>query len=206
MAAILERLTQNLLDEDVVKHFTTFANVGQNVLGVRRRLIGEEIRESSGRKGNLKVATLELYPDGPRLYDFKPLVVHVTVAGVPHRVPHSFGYWHINDMDEVYLPLPGTEPDTLGHFIVLMQRQGPNEGESFAWYCGQCYTLMHESRYDSGQFGIAGFWKAEAAAVRRYNSDEAHRTCPECGTINPRGYCAERTKDSPGEAAARLLW
>ena len=206
MAAILEERTQNLLDEEVVKHFTTFANVGQNVLGVRRRMIGAEIRESSGRKGNLKVETLELYPDGPRRYAFKSMVIHVTSAGIPHRVPHSFGYWHINDMDEIYIPLPGAEADAPGHFIVLMQRQGPKEGESFAWYCEQCYTLMYESRYDSGTFGIAGFWKAEAAAVRKYNSDEGHRTCPECRTINPRGYCATRTKDTLEEAAARLLW
>jgi hypothetical protein len=204
----LELEAWNLLDDQIVKHYMTFANAGQNVLGVRRRLMDNaEVRESSARKGDIKITSLELHPDGPHLYAFKPLVIHVTAAGVPHRVPHSFGFWHINDLDEMYLALPASEPGQLGHFVVLMQRPRASDTESFAWYCEQCYTMLHEVHYRSGELGgIAGFWKAETEAVRRYNGDEANRRCPECGLLNPRAYCGARVKDTPEEAEARLLW
>lgn len=51
----LENALENLLDDDVVKHFMTFANAGQNVLGVRRRLMGEAVYEASARKGELNL-------------------------------------------------------------------------------------------------------------------------------------------------------
>jgi hypothetical protein len=197
----------NLLEERVSKRFLTFASAGDNVLGVRRRDIGrDEVRESSTRKGQISVVALELLPEGPQLHTFKAMRIHVTVAGVPHRVPHSFGYWHINDMDELYLPLPSANPNAPGHFVVLMQQPHGKQGESFAWYCERCLTLLHEYRYASGVHGIAGFWRAEMAAVREYNDDVANRTCPECGLENPLAYCAARSKDLPAETAARELW
>lgn len=198
----------NLLDEQAVKRYMTFANAGQNVLGVRRRLIANgEVREVSKRKGDIKITALELHPDGPHLYAFQPLVIHVTAAGVPHRVPHSFGFWHINDLDEMYLGLPASADSELGHFIVLMQRPRAGDCESFAWYCERCFTMLHEAHFRSGELGgIAGFWKAETEAVRHYNSDDAHRMCPECGLLNPRAYCGARIKDTPEEAEARQLW
>src|ERR1700691_1053310 len=109
----------DFLDETIVGKFSTFREVGQNIFGIRRRAVSHETIIDP-RKGNVAGA-LELGPKGVVAMPHKPLHVHVTVAGTPHRVAHSFGFWHVNDMDELYLPLPGVPGDPLGHAIVIMQ-------------------------------------------------------------------------------------
>ena len=176
----------DFLADEVIGKFSTFRTVGQNIYGIRRRAISRT-DVIDPRKGNVADVVV-LGPKGIVSLPHQPLHVQVTTAGTPHRVTHSFGYWHVNDMDEVYLPLPHIEGDTFGHFLVIMQTPTGKEGESFAWYCRDCLTLHYELRYRTGAFGLQGFWKAEERAVRDYNSDPKNRTCPECGTINPLGY------------------
>jgi hypothetical protein len=130
----------------------------------------------------------------------------VTTGGTPHRVAHNFGFWHVNDMDELYLPLPSLPGDPLGHMVVIQETPLGNEGESFAWYCEDCLTMLFELHYDTGKFGLQGFWKAEERAVRTYNSDPKHRICPECGHVNPLGYCWNSAKDTAEEREARAIW
>ncbi len=125
--------------------------------------------------------------------------LHVTAGGTPHRVPHSMGYWHINDMDELYLPLPSAPGDPLGHNVIVMQNPTGKEGESWAWYCETCLTLLFERHHVTGTLGM-DFKKSELA-VREYNSDPKHRTCPDCGTVNPIGYCWNPAKDTAEEHA-----
>jgi len=78
-------------------------------------------------------------------------------------------------MDELYLPVPGATDDELGYFLVIMQTPKGNEGESFAWYCQKCITLLYEVRYHSGELGLKNFWRAEVNAVREYNRDAKNR-------------------------------
>lgn len=146
----------------------------------------------------------ELGPDGIHELNFTPMRFHVTRAGTPHRVPHSFGYWHINDLDEVYLAIPAPEGDVRGHFIVVMQKPAGKEGESFAWYCEACLTLVHEYRFDHGRLGLNEFWRAETAAVASFN--DTLRRCPECGHVNPLAYTWNTVKDTPALTASRLHW
>jgi hypothetical protein len=54
--------------------------------------------------------------------------------------------------------------------------------------------------------GLNGFFKGSENAVRTYNSDVRYRTCPECGHVNPMGYCWNPAKDTAEERAARALW
>jgi hypothetical protein len=194
----------DFLADHVIGKFSTFRTVGQNIYGIRRRAISRT-DVIDPRKGNVADVVV-LGPEGIVALPHRPLHVQVTTAGTPHRVTHSFGYWHVNDMDEVYLPLPHLEGDEFGHFLVIMQTPTGKEGESFAWYCRACLTLHYELRYRTGEFGLQGFWKAEERAVRDYNSDPENRTCPECGMVNPLGYCWNTAKDSPDERAARAIW
>jgi hypothetical protein len=194
----------DFFEDKVVKRFTGFRTAGQNIYGIRRRAITRtEIIDP--RKGNVADA-LELGPRGVVKAHFEPMRVHVTTGGTPHRVEHSFGFWHINDMDELYLPLPRLPGDEFGNFVVIMQTPVGNEGESFAWYCQNCLTLLYEHRYDSGIHGLDGFWKTEDIAIRAYNEDVTKRTCPDCGTVNPLGYAWNSAKDTPEQTRAREIW
>lgn len=195
----------DFFQDKIVSKFSTFRTVGQNIYGIRRRAISMASGIVDPRKGNISGA-LEMGPKGVASITHKPMQIHVTTGGTPHRVAHSFGFWHVNDMDEVYLGLPNLEGDPLGHYLVIMQTPVGNEGESFAWYCQECLTLHYELRYETGQFGLQGFWKAEDRAVRDYNSDQKNRTCPQCGFINPLGYCWNSAKDTPEQRAARAIW
>jgi hypothetical protein len=194
----------DLLADSVLGHFSTFRAVGHNIYGIRRRLITADAIDDP-KKGNIG-HYLELGPKGIEQGSHHPLQLRVTAAGMPHRVLHNFGYWHINDKDELYLPIPGEGPQGQGYFVIVQGRPTGKENDSFAWYCEKCMTLLYDFVVETGEVGLAGFWKGEQEAVRRYNADVRLRTCPECAHVNPRGYCWNKAKDTPEEAQARLYW
>lgn len=202
----LERVAEDwdFLAERVLPRFSTFKPLGQNIYGIRRRAI------TAGGVTDLKKGSysgsVEMSPSGIVTWEPMPFHLHITSAGTPHRVQHSFGYWHINDVDEMYLPMPGEGPDDLGYFILLMAMPVEGQGDRFAWYCERCLTMMHEEIYPTGDAGFNGFWRAERAAVDAYNADPARRRCPECDHVNPLGYCWNTNKDSEAERQARALW
>ncbi|HEV8019749.1 MAG TPA: hypothetical protein VGP41_00725 [Candidatus Lustribacter sp.] len=199
----LDRLGDwDFFDEKVIGKFSGFRAASGNVFGLRRRIIDREsiYDEKKGPYGDM----FELAPGGIHHVTVVPMKFHVTNAGTPHRVPHSFGYWHINDLDEVYVAIPAPEGETRGHFVVVMQKPVGKEGESFAWYCEACLLLIDEYRFDHGRLGLNEFWRAEMEAVARHN--EGDRQCPECGHVNPLGYTWNTVKDTAELKAARLHW
>ncbi|HEY7061830.1 MAG TPA: hypothetical protein VII06_10135 [Chloroflexota bacterium] len=202
----LERVAEDwdFLAERVLPRFSTFKPVGQNIYGIRRRHIGDA-GVTDLKKGSI-TEHFEMGPSGLIQWEHKPFQLHITTAGTPHHVSHNFGYWHINDMDELYLPMPGATPDELGYFILLMGAPGQGETDRFVWYCQNCLTIMHEFIYPTGDDGFNGFWRAERTAVDEYNSDRAHGRCPECDTQNPAAYCWNFNKDSPLEREGRTAW
>ncbi len=203
----LEKIVEDwdFLQEKVIGRFSTFLPYGQNIYGIRRRNISFSQGVVDPRKGSIS-EMWELSPKGIVSLQFQPLNTHFTFSGTPHRVPHSFGYWHINDKDEFYVKLPATEEGELGYSFTIMGMPSGDECDRFAWYCEECLTLMHEEVYETGRMGFEGFWKAEYEAVKSYNSDIQHRTCPECGRVNPLGYCWSTNKDTPEQKEARLKW
>jgi hypothetical protein len=194
----------DFLAETVVAKFTMFRPMGQNIYGIRRRAVSRTAVVDP-KKGDVS-ASLELGPKGIIEVQHQPMHIHVTTAGTPHRVAHSFGYWHINDMDEIYLPLPNQEGDPLGHYLVIMQTPTGNEGDTYAWYCLKCLTLLFERHHRTGEFGMQGLFKCSELGVRQFNAEPALRTCPECGFLNPLAYCWNTAKDTPAERAARAIW
>lgn len=202
----LERIADDwdFFQERILPHFSTFRPHGHNVFGVRRRIVSAK-GVNDPKKGNIS-RYLELGPHGVEESQHNPLEIKVTSAGVPHRVCHNFGYWHINDKDELYFGIPGLSETEPGHFVVIMGRPKDDETDGFAWYCEKCMTLLHEVVVETGRRGFSTFWKGEQDAVRRYNADLKLRTCVECGHVNPLGYCWNKAKDTPEEAIARTYW
>jgi hypothetical protein len=192
------------LSDKVVAHFSTFKEAGQNILGLRRRMISSATMNDP-KKGNIS-RVLELNGSGFEERQHDALSLRVTAAGNPHRVMHNFGYWHINDKDELYLPIPAEFSDQLGYYVVIMGKPKGSEIDSFAWYCEKCETLLHDHVVETSKTGLAGFWRGERAAVNGYNGDINLRTCPECNHVNPLAYCWNKAKDTPAEAEARLCW
>ncbi len=193
------------LNEKVLKHYSTFKVAGHNIFGLRRRFISYANGMNDPKKGNIS-RFFELGPKGVSEGTNDPLNLRITTAGTPHRVAHNFGYWHINDKDELYIPIPSASDDEMGHYVVVMGLPKGCETDSFAWYCEECGTLLYDHVIETGQTGLAGFWKGEREAVNRYNLSPHLRHCPECNHVNPHGYCWNKAKDTPEEAAARLHW
>ena len=194
----------NLLADDAIRQFFGFKGTGDNIIGIRN--IERATVAQLGEK-TVPVAlpairkNYEIGPQGvievPRI----PYSAHVTRAGTPHRTQHVFGYWHINDKDEIIIPLP-PDGDRPGRVLIIMGMPAGTETDRFAWYCDKCLTLlfMREStNFDK-------FWAAELAAVRDYNADPEHQICPTCGHHNPLAYSGMQQADRPEEREARFLW
>lgn len=112
---------------------------------------------------------------------------------------------HINDKDEIIIPVPGVNGDA-DHIIIIMGRPNGDETDRAAWYCEKCVSLLHMSERLTGRQGFDGFWRWELEAVRTYNSDIRHRTCWNCGHVNPLGYTAFHSQDTPETREARRQW
>ncbi len=102
----------------------------------------------------------------------------MTTGGTPApRSRYNFGFWHINDLDELYLTLPSPRPGDPAYMIVIMQHPDGTEGECFAEYCEVvCLTLMFERHYNTAGSVSKDFFKAndEAIIERRLRSGLPH--------------------------------
>ncbi|HLH76060.1 MAG TPA: hypothetical protein VKV28_04555 [Candidatus Binataceae bacterium] len=112
--------------------------------------------------------------------------MNVMPALVPHTVRGLYGYWHINEEDELTIPIPLNN----GESVVVLLEGMPKAGrwDRFVQFCRTCNRRIHEHGVKTGEVGIAGFWKAEEQAIAQFNGDLKLRTCPDCGTVNRHAY------------------
>jgi hypothetical protein len=185
----------DLRDERELRKFIGFTPVGENFLGVRRR--ATKLMEEDA---------YEIGPNGIVAPRRDPFGIYIVYGGTPHHTRGLFGYWHINDVDEVYITIGGASPEDEATRLIFMRQPRSGERDMFAWYCEQCVTLLYCSVYPTGDLGFQGFWRAEDEAVRTFNSDPKLRTCPNCGAEHPLGYRYMANKNTPAEEAARGLF
>lgn len=198
----------DFLDDKIIRKFSMFRPLGDNIYGIRA--ISHETPDSIGvRKASTDLVktrkNLEIGPQGIVEVARTPCTVHVTLAGTPHHTQHMFGFWHINDKDEIIIPMPpsGTMP---GYLLIIMGQPTENESDRFAWYCERCANLLFMREYVTGTAGFQGMQRCEHAAIAEYNNNVGHRTCDECGHINPLGYGGNSERDTPAEREARKMW
>jgi hypothetical protein len=200
----------NFLHENVIQKFFGFRPVGDNVYGARSITLDAPQSVGAPKQGPMDLVktrrNFELGPQGVVQVAREPLSVHVTRAGTPHHTEFLFGYWHINDKDEIIVSLPPAAPGEPAHLAIVMGFPKPNETDRMAWYCEQCTSLVHMSELHTGLDGFSRFWQWEKAAVREYNAEVKRRTCRECGHVNSVGYSAFPNNDSDEERAARAAW
>jgi hypothetical protein len=200
----------DFLNEKVLPKFMGFRPVGDNVFGMRQILL-ETPKTAAEQRGTGPVNAVphrrhfEIGPKGVMQIKRTPLVAHVTLAGTPHHTEFVYGYWHINDMDEISVDVPPSAGRP-GYVILIQGHPKGNEADRIAWYCENCTEQVHMSELVTGNLGFKEFWTWERAAVRHYNADPKIRTCWNCGHVNPLGYCGFATNDTPEEREQRLKW
>jgi hypothetical protein len=205
----------NFLDERVISRFMAFKPVGHNIFGARAITLDAPpvAREQEARTTKKRLLELvktrrnfEIGPEGIVQVGRDPMCMHVTCAGTPHRTEFLFGYWHINDRDEIILPLPPAASAQPAHLLIVMGLPKKNETDRIGWYCLECANLLFIRELVTGESGFSKFWQFERAVVSEFNSDEAHHTCKQCGHVNPLGYCAFPNLDTEAERASRMQW
>jgi ribosomal protein S27AE len=196
----------DFLNERVIQRYMgKFVPTGDSVIGVRRTVPS---LEDGGRPLDMVPTrrNFEIGPNGVVQVAREPLTVHVTASGTPHHTEHLFGYWHINDKDEIILPLPPVSDERPAHLLIIMGRPTGKETDRIAFYCERCTALVFMRELITGNYAFQHFWRWERESVDEYNSSEQNRTCPECGHVNFHGYTAFPTQDDENMRKARRAW
>ncbi len=81
---------------------------------------------------------------------------------LPPRVPHS----------------PQRMPDSVG--LVIERRRLPHEQDGLLWYCERCNHKLYEE-----YFTLKNIETDFPPVFDRFYSSRAHRTCTQCGHLNP---------------------
>ena len=199
----------DFMAENVISKFFGFRPVGDNVYGIRaithesQKTLGVEKHTPMDLAKNRR--NFEIGPQGVVQVARTPLTLHVTRVGTPHHTEFLFGYWHINDKDEIIIPLPPTETQP-GHLVIVMGHPKENETDRIAWYCEKCNNLVFMRELVTGTEGFTRFFQWEHAVVREYNSDPKNRVCWNCGHQHEVGYTAFPSRDTPEERESRMKW
>lgn len=81
---------------------------------------------------------------------------------LPANVPHS----------------PQRFPDTVG--LVIERRRVAGEQDGLQWYCENCHHKLYEEFFE-----LTNIETQFPSVFQRYYDSEAHRTCRNCGTVQP---------------------
>ncbi|ALN91636.1 3-hydroxyanthranilate 3,4-dioxygenase [Lysobacter gummosus] len=81
---------------------------------------------------------------------------------LPARVPHS----------------PQRMPDSIG--LVIERKRLPHEDDGLLWYCEQCNHKIYEE-----YFHLHNIETDFPPVFERFYSSREHRTCKNCGHLNP---------------------
>ncbi len=81
---------------------------------------------------------------------------------LPPRVPHS----------------PQRFENTVG--LVIERKRLPGEQDGLIWFCERCNTRLYEEYFE-----LTDIETQFPPVFDRFYSDLNHRTCPDCGHVNP---------------------
>lgn len=130
--------------------------------------------------------------------------VMFTPSLVPHHSEHGYGFWHVNDEQEMALNFKLSESRVVTVLVEGFPKRGRHD--RFAWYCLKCLNPLYMREVETGRVGLPGFYAAEDEAFQTFNGDKSLRTCGECGTLHPLAYSIFPWNDTPEEKEARAAW
>jgi hypothetical protein len=167
----------NLLGEEAAKQFSAFERIGKDhMMGIR--MLG-----GSGRP-NVMYGLIHGQPEVMDIVQPGKAIGYVP-AGAPHHLTQDYGWWHVNDTEEIYVPVPLVNGALA---FVILEATYKERWDKFQWYCLKCYTFLHEGKVNTGRVGMEGYWEAEARTVLEFNQDLDRRTCPNCKELHPLAY------------------
>lgn len=189
-------LTMDLMGDESKLRYRSFYPCGDMLIGLRYH------EPNPDRKGfkmgrSLKIVDNKIVAE-PRCD------VQFTPPLVPHHSEHVYGFWHINDQQEMAISL---KLDNERRLTVLVEGF-PARGrlDRFAWFCLNCVNPLYMTQVETAKVGLAGYYAVQEDAFEVFNGDEKVRTCSSCGTIHPKAYSIFPWKDTPDEKLARDLW
>jgi hypothetical protein len=189
-------MTMDLMSEESKLRYRSFYPCGDMLIGLRYH------EPNPDRKAFKMGRSLKII-DGKIVAEQRSDVMF-TPPKMPHHSEHVYGFWHINEAQEMALNL---KLDNDRRLTVLVEGF-PEYGriDRFAWYCLKCVTPLFMTQVETRRVGLAGYYAAQEDAFDAFNNDAALRTCPSCGEVHPTAYSIFPWKDSPAEREARELW
>ncbi|MGG1662080.1 Rieske 2Fe-2S domain-containing protein [Brevibacillus sp. NRS-1366] len=185
-------LELDLFDTQLLKKYQGFVELGDQVSMIVRP--------------QTSIPLMEIINGEIKRRQFKSFSVNITYAGTPHHSPGYFGFWHINDVDEMYISVPGQEEGEDPYLIIVMNKPREEEKDTWAHFCLKCGTLLFERSHEIAKTGVPGIWASERKYLKEFNSDITLRTCKNCGEVHPLGYSIMKKWNTPEEEAARTTW
>lgn len=182
--------------KETEQRYRSFYPVGEMLIGLRfRDLSPGAPKTEMGR--NLKII------DGKIVVEERANIMFVRPL-VPHHSEHGYGFWHVNDEQEMTLNLRLSET----RLVTVLVEGFPKHGrhDRFAWYCLECLNPLYMREVETGRVGMPGFYAVEDEAFKTFNGDIKLRTCANCGTVHPLAYSIFQWNDTEEEKAARELW
>lgn len=189
-------MTMDLLSEESKLRYRSFYPCGDMLIGLRYY---EQKPQATGFKPgrSLKIMNGKIVSEPRSDVMFTPPLV-------PHHAEHVYGFWHINDQQEMIMNLKLNDNRGLTVLIEGFPERG--RIDRFAWYCLNCLNPLYMVQVETARVGLAGYYAVQEDGFAVFNGDEKVRTCSECGTVHPVAYSIFPWNDNEPEREARSQW
>jgi hypothetical protein len=189
-------MTMDLLSEESKLRYRSFYPCGDMLIGLRYH---EPNPDQKGFKPgrSLKIINGKIVSEPRKDVQFTPPLV-------PHHAEHVYGFWHINDQQEMVMNLKLADNRGLTVLIEGFPERG--RIDRFAWFCLECLNPLYMVQAETARVGLAGYYAIQEDGFVVFNGDEKVRTCSKCGTVHPPAYSIFPWNDNEEERAARNLW
>jgi len=190
-------LALDLMSEESKLRYRSFYPCGDLLIGLR-------YHEPKPDSKAFKIGRQLKIIDGKIVGDEHRSDVSFIQPLIPHHSEHVYGFWHINEAQEMSISLKLNDDRRLTVLVEGFPTKGRKD--RFAWYCLKCVNPLYMVEVDTGSVGLGGYYAVQEDGFNVFNADEKVRTCSSCGTVHPVAYSIFPWKDSADERASRDLW
>jgi hypothetical protein len=188
----------DLMDDDSEERYRSFYPCGDMLIGLRYRDLDTGTQRSRLKFGrSLKI-------EGGKIVAEPPKPIHFNMPLVPHHTAHGYGFWHINEEQEMVLTRPLDDKRAVTILIEGFPKRGRKD--RFAWFCLECVNPLYMWEVETRRAGLPGYYAAQEDTVEFFNGDEKLRTCGACGAVHPHAYSIFPWTDNDEQRKAREIW